>query len=413
MKRRLLKHLGPGLLYAAAAIGVSHLVQSTRAGAGFGFSLVWVVILANVLKFPFFEYGPRYAAATGKSLIEGYRRLGGWAIAVFLIMTLGTIFVIQAAVTVVTAGLLGNLTGIALAPWQWSAIVLLVCLLVLVIGHYHLLDRLIKVIISILTITTVIAVVFAGFADVDKDASLMTGFDWRSSSNLAFLIALIGWMPAPLDIAVWHSVWSVAKKRDEEAGSTKGALFDFRVGYWGTTFLALCFLTLGALIMYGTGEEIASKGLAFSKQLIALYTTTLGEWTWPVISLAAFTTMFSTTLTVLDAYPRVLRPTSRILFPTLREKASDQALYWFWILFTIAGTMVILLFYLSSMTALVDFVTTLSFILAPIFAIMNYTVITGPDMPEEHKPGRITRAISWVGMVFMVAITVLYFLDLF
>ncbi len=413
MKRRMLKHLGPGLLYAAAAIGVSHLVQSTRAGAGFGFSLVWVVILANVLKFPFFEYGPRYAAATGKSLIDGYRRLGGWAIAVFLIMTLGTIFVIQAAVTVVTAGLLGNLTGIPLVPWQWSAIVLLVCLLVLVIGHYHLLDRLIKVIISILTITTVIAVVFAAFANLDKDPSLMTGFDWSSASNLAFLIALIGWMPAPLDIAVWHSVWSVAKNRDEGTHSTKGALFDFRVGYWGTTFLALCFLTLGALIMYGTGEEIASKGLAFSKQLIALYTTTLGEWTWPVISLAAFTTMFSTTLTVLDAYPRVLRPTSRILFPILQEKASDQALYWFWILFTIAGTMVILLFYLSSMTALVDFVTTLSFLLAPIFAIMNYIVITGPDMPEEQKPGRITRAISWVGMVFMVAITVGYLIELF
>ena len=43
-----LKSLGPGLLWAGAAIGVSHLVQSTRAGAGFGFALVWVVVLANV-----------------------------------------------------------------------------------------------------------------------------------------------------------------------------------------------------------------------------------------------------------------------------------------------------------------------------------------------------------------------------
>ena len=68
--------LGPGLLYAGAAVGVSHLVQSTRAGAGFGFSLVWVVILANIIKFPFFEAGPRYAAATGQTLIHGYRRIG-------------------------------------------------------------------------------------------------------------------------------------------------------------------------------------------------------------------------------------------------------------------------------------------------------------------------------------------------
>ena len=45
---------GPGLLWAATAIGVSHLVQSTRAGAEAGFGLVGVLVLALVLKYPFF-----------------------------------------------------------------------------------------------------------------------------------------------------------------------------------------------------------------------------------------------------------------------------------------------------------------------------------------------------------------------
>ena len=39
-----LKRLGPGLLFAGAAIGVSHLVQSTRAGADFGFGLLWALL---------------------------------------------------------------------------------------------------------------------------------------------------------------------------------------------------------------------------------------------------------------------------------------------------------------------------------------------------------------------------------
>ena len=65
--RGYLKSLGPGLLWAATAIGVSHLVQSTRAGAAYGFALVWVVVAANLLKYPLFEAGPRYAVATGKS----------------------------------------------------------------------------------------------------------------------------------------------------------------------------------------------------------------------------------------------------------------------------------------------------------------------------------------------------------
>ena len=62
---KLKKTLGPGILFASTAIGVSHLVQSTRAGANYGFGLLLVVIVANVLKFPFFEFAARYTSATG------------------------------------------------------------------------------------------------------------------------------------------------------------------------------------------------------------------------------------------------------------------------------------------------------------------------------------------------------------
>ena len=96
------KAFGPGLLWAGAAIGVSHLVQSTRAGANYGFALVGLVLVALVFKYPAFSFGPRYAAATGTSLLEGYRRRGVWALVVYAILTLGTMFTIQAAVTFVT-----------------------------------------------------------------------------------------------------------------------------------------------------------------------------------------------------------------------------------------------------------------------------------------------------------------------
>ena len=51
----LLAALGPGLLWAGTAVGVSHLVQSTRAGAGYGMTLLTVVLIANLLKYPAFE----------------------------------------------------------------------------------------------------------------------------------------------------------------------------------------------------------------------------------------------------------------------------------------------------------------------------------------------------------------------
>ena len=81
-----LSKLGPGLLFAGAAIGVSHLVQSTRAGAEYGWGLIWALLLINLFKYPFFQYGPRYAHVTGESLLDGYYKLGkGYLWAYFLL----------------------------------------------------------------------------------------------------------------------------------------------------------------------------------------------------------------------------------------------------------------------------------------------------------------------------------------
>ena len=65
-----LRKFGPGLLFAGAAIGVSHLVQSTRAGADFGFGLIWALILSNIFKYTFFLYGPKYEVSTGEILLD-------------------------------------------------------------------------------------------------------------------------------------------------------------------------------------------------------------------------------------------------------------------------------------------------------------------------------------------------------
>ncbi len=124
---------GPGLILAAAAIGVSHLVQSTRAGADYGVTLIWAVILASLMKYPFLEYGPRYAAVTQESLITGYKKLGGWALWIYIIFTVGTMFAIQAAVTIVTVSLAVELTGIDFPLLVWSIIILGICIGVLLL----------------------------------------------------------------------------------------------------------------------------------------------------------------------------------------------------------------------------------------------------------------------------------------
>ena len=74
--KHLLKTLGPGILISCAAIGGSHLVWATRAGAEYGWTLLDLFYWLTFLKFPFFYFGQHYTASTGESLLSGYKRQG-------------------------------------------------------------------------------------------------------------------------------------------------------------------------------------------------------------------------------------------------------------------------------------------------------------------------------------------------
>ncbi|HPE34429.1 MAG TPA: Nramp family divalent metal transporter [Bacteroidales bacterium] len=404
------KILGPGLMFAGAAVGVSHLVQSTRAGANYGFELVWVLILANVLKYPFMEYGPRYACATGHSLIEGYKKIGNWALILYLIFTIGSMFAIQAAVTIVTAGLFGSIFNLHISPVEISAFLLIISMIILGLGHYSALDKIIKVVIVTLAISTIIAVVFAlnlGFFDQN---AVSGQFNWQNHVDILFLIAFVGWMPAPIDVSVWHSLWSVAK--EDQLGkrpSLRHTLIDFNIGYIGAAFLGICFLTLGALVMFGSGEKLSADGTVFASQLIAMYTASIGPWAYSLIAIAALTTMFSTVITCLDAYPRVLRKSTELLFPkTLLISKYYRRLYWVWIIVIVAGTVLLLGYLSGTMRFMVDLATTISFVTAPVLAFINFKVITHNHVPENARPKMWLRIYSWLGLVFLTLFSIIF-----
>lgn len=401
-----LRKLGPGLLFAGAAIGVSHLVQSTRAGADFGLGLIWALVLIHLVKYPFFQIGPRYATATGESLLDGYKRLGKGVLIAYFILNLATMFTIQAAVTIVTAGLASNLFGLTTNPVVWSIIITVICVVMLIIGKYRLLDNLMKLIVITLTITTIITVFVAGtkttapfsFVQIIPEGSIEIGF----------LIAFLGWMPAPLDASIWQSLWAIEKKKDvKEAFSTRQAILDFNIGFIGALILGICFVVLGTAVMFNSGESFSGSALAFSQQLMSLYTKNLGEGMFIFIAIAAFTTMFSTTITTLDASPRAMTKT----FDLLTQKSYKNA-YWFWISFLALGTIAILVFFMSEMGVLVKIATVLAFLTAPFFAILNYLVITSKQVPNTWRPSILFKIISIFGILFLIAFSLWYLYSL-
>ena len=416
-----LKMLGPGLLYAGAAVGVSHIVQSTKAGAEYGFVLIIGIILAHIFKYPFFELGPKYTQTTKQNLLHGYAKIGNWALAIVAILTVATMFTIQAAVTIVTAGLAIKITNAPISPVAMSGILLAICIAISAIGKFSVLDKLMKVIMVTLSITTVVALISSFTYHLPPEmAQPGKIFDIFDSADIIFLIAFIGWMPAPLDISIWHSIWSEESLQHAPKKTNNKSLFYFGVGFWGTAILGICFLVLGANIIYGSGIELASGGVAYAQQLIDIYVKSIGPWSYYVIAIAAFTTMFGTTLTCLDAMPRVLTKIGLIWFKqgertiqnideeAMTKSGTNTSYPWrvIWLFVIGTGALLLLQFLIKDMKQMVTVATTFSFLTAPILAILGI-ILVRRQMAADFWP-RWKHALAYAGVIFLIVLSVIY-----
>ena len=401
---RFSKTAGPGILFASTAIGVSHLVQSTRAGADFGLLILGFVILVTLLKYPFFEYGSRYANSTQTSIIDGYKKLGKPALWLYFLITIASMFFVTGAVGFVTAGFFENLFGVDFLG-EWTVIIIFViCILILAIGKYSVLDNLIKIIAIVLLISTVSAFLFALYNGPVEQVSGFEPKDLWEVSGIFFLLALMGWMPTAVDLSSWNSLWTLERmKQTDYKPKLKETLFEFRLAYFITGILAVMFVTLGAFIFYGSGEELPNNNSLFAHKIVTLFTETIGDWSYLIIAASAFTVMFGTILTVFDGYSRSLQRTVELIF-TKKEDKIRTKFRTFYIIFLIilaSGAFVIIFQFENNLKELVDFATVLSFVIAPIIAIFNFRLVTGKFLDKEHQPSLLQKVLSLSGIIFL------------
>lgn len=403
----IVKTLGPGVVMAGAAIGGSHLVQSTRAGADYRFALIPAVIAALVLKYPFMEFAPRYTSSTGESFLRGYQRVGNWAIWTFLIVTVCTMFFVTSALVAVTAGLAQNLFTISMPVFLWRLAVIGVCLAILISGGYRALDGVMKLLVIFLAVATLLAVAMVVREVPIAHHAAHASPAIFSVAGLSVVVALMGWMPSVLDTSVWYSLWAIERREQTGYSPTLGeALFDFNLGYLDTAVMAFAFVALGALLMFGTGNGFAKGGAQFGEQLVALYTHALGGWTSPMVSVAVFLTMFSTTLAVFDAYPRVIENASQLMRPQAPEPG--RRVHAMYLIVLGAGVVAMLAVLHREMAAMIDLATTVSFLTTPVLAYISYRIIMLPNVPREHVPNGGMRALSWVGIIFWTGFALLF-----
>ena len=46
----------------------------------------------------------------------------------------------------------------------------------------------------------------------------------------------MGWMPAPLDLSIWQSIWVIEKQKSSSDFNKNSIMQDFNIGYIGTFY---------------------------------------------------------------------------------------------------------------------------------------------------------------------------------
>ncbi|RLA32479.1 MAG: hypothetical protein DRR15_11675, partial [Gammaproteobacteria bacterium] len=303
--KNLFARIGPGMMLAAVAVGVSHLVQSTRAGADYGLSLIWLIVVIVILKYPAFRFAVDYSSATGRSLVTGYANVSKFALGWLAVAFFVDMFIASGAVSLVTAGLFISIFNLPFSGPVVAIAILVISAAILLNGHYVKAERIVKVFVLAFSLLAVTAMLFAvpllGSDGRDLFAQLTP-----SRSLAVFVIAVAGWMPMPMTGSIFHSMWVCERRRSGDTGfDYQRSLSDLRIGYSLALILAICFVVMGTAVLFQTDRVVPANAGAFATELLSIFTTVIGNWSYPIIAAAALAVMWSTQIALLDALPRV------------------------------------------------------------------------------------------------------------
>ena len=397
--------LGPGILFAASAIGVSHLVQSTRAGAMYSLAMIPILLVACAAKYPSLLFGLLYPAHTGRTLLHSYREAGAPIFIAYLALVIFAMWFTLAAIAVTTAGLWQALVGPPASISGATAAMLGLAGAVLLSGRYSGLEHISKILLGLLAILLPIATLLV-LPKLDFTQATLWQVNW-DIPTIAFIIALTGWMPIPVDASVTSSTWAASRNaQTHQVTAPYEAKLDFNVGYAAATVFAVCFLLLGAGVLHTANVAPPDGAGAFASMVIELFTAQLGDWSFYLIGTIAFVTMFTTLLTVLDGQVRVLQFAAALFKPEILQA---KRIYPVGVVLYGLGGLSVVMFFMQSFTTFISFVTSLGFLLAPAVVVLNRRAMFGGEIPNTQQPPRYLYWWSLVGGLALCSASAVYF----
>jgi Mn2+/Fe2+ NRAMP family transporter len=289
-----LRSFGPGIVIVLTWLGAGDVVDMGVAGANYGYSLMWVLVAAVLMRFLFVSLIARYQLCNqhGEGVLDGLARLHRWYAPVLFVAAIVMGHVYEAYMTVGVGEVCRNLFGRG-QIWQWALVCNVVALVLVFRPAYERLETLFKFFLALLAVSFVGSALWVGF----NVMGLLQGLyrfelpDQQGKFNpLLVGGAMIG--------AVGGSVMNLAYPYFLEAKGWRGPqyrrvqFYDFLLAVTVMTVLNLAVWTLGAELLY------PHKQIRELDDLPRLLSTLLGEGGRWLFYLGIFAAIYTSLLGV-------------------------------------------------------------------------------------------------------------------
>jgi Mn2+/Fe2+ NRAMP family transporter len=321
---------GPGVVYLLGSVGPNDLIANSVAGATYGYSLLWTLVIAYVLHFCIAEAAARYILATGESIIAGYGRLGRPVVFVVAV----AIFVRRHLNNLFGTVLLGSSAHLLLplpTPWSpliWSIVSFAFGFGLMFRGGYRGVERISRAFVPVLIGSLIVVAVLSHPSPSAVARGLFIPSypdDEGFFSYLLVVLALAGTTvgsighlkyPAYVYEKGWHSIQDLRKQK-----------FDLALSLSGQFLLAVLIQIAAAAAMHGQG------GIHSIEDLSKVFSTHLGEIGRVVAGIGIWAVAFSSYLAsntgygllVADVYERYLSRATAGATPERRDERHRRA----------------------------------------------------------------------------------------
>ncbi|MFM1747810.1 MAG: hypothetical protein RLZZ188_1476 [Verrucomicrobiota bacterium] len=415
--REILRQLGPGLIITATIVGSGELVVTPKLGAGAGFTLLWFMIAACVLKvFIQVEIG-RHTVTTGRSslrtmdLMPGPRLRVSWLLWLWVPMFAATVFQI--------AGMLGgvasilSLAGLALPKPAIAIGVGTLTAALLVLGRYKVIEAASTWMVVAFTACTLIAVGALQFTPYAvTPANLAEGFSFSLPPSFTIAFAAFGVIGVGASELIYYPYWLLEKgyarrigKNDGSGGwrdRARGWIRVLQADAWTSCLIytgaTLAFYVLGAAILKRKGLDVTNADMI--PVLSQMYIETFGPWSFWLFLVGAAAVLYSTVFGATAANVRLVADALEVFgLKTHRDEADRQlTLRRLSVAFPVLWTLIFLLW--GEPVTLVFVGAVAQGLMLP-FLGMLALYLHHRLTPPELRPGTLWRSGLWLSAACM------------